>query len=555
MLQTLPPKIFRLLVLLLSLHLRSAFGSKPPNIYVYDLPPFGREVILGFLTNEASPIYGPAINLSEACCSYNTRMFGLEVIIYDRMLQYRHRTSDPSAADLFFVPFFPEVARTAYKRAQKPTAGSKTRASVSFPTTYLRKTLNYIKQQAPWKRRAGKDHIFVASRPLKSFVHGKDNCLFGLHSVVLTIESPFLVTEALTPYMSVPYPSWFHFHSKGDSIDFPWKHSSSMKEREWLVVFIGTNNTFYHSSLRNQLLSQCQHHRDVCSARSFERRHLSTVELDFELYKQAVFSLQPPGDTLTRKGVFDALLFGSIPVVFHPSSMAYPAFIPKVEDVAIVIPLEKVISERLDVIEVLKSVPEQEVQRLQKNIEAVAFGLQYSLEDNSLELKQSQNCRHKTKGACDAFDLIIEQLSVYVANGYGNRNNTVSNKQCNHVVGHCLRRPDYAAERCIQIHERAKSRYVNKMCAFISRGLDINFSMLHSIRKSLLEHVHDPATALIAPCDLQQAETFVIDHLQQLEANNSLYPLLPNNSNARERCSQLPTAFALQQVVLSLKPY
>ena len=37
-----------------------------------------------------------------------------------------------------------------------------------------------------------------------------------------------------------------------------------------------------------------------------------------ELYAQSVFCLQPPGDTLPRTGIVDAISVGCIPVIFHP---------------------------------------------------------------------------------------------------------------------------------------------------------------------------------------------------------------------------------------------
>ena len=41
------------------------------------------------------------------------------------------------------------------------------------------------------------------------------------------------------------------------------------------------------------------------------------------------FSLQPPGDTLVRRGFVDSLLCGCIPVVAHNSTADYPWFVPR----------------------------------------------------------------------------------------------------------------------------------------------------------------------------------------------------------------------------------
>lgn len=46
------------------------------------------------------------------------------------------------------------------------------------------------------------------------------------------------------------------------------------------------------------------------------------------LYSLTTFCLTPPGDTATRRGFFDALLFGCIPVVFAEASRQWPWFLP-----------------------------------------------------------------------------------------------------------------------------------------------------------------------------------------------------------------------------------
>ena len=42
------------------------------------------------------------------------------------------------------------------------------------------------------------------------------------------------------------------------------------------------------------------------------------AEKAIQLYAEADFCLQPPGDTLPRPGIIDAITSGCIPVIFHP---------------------------------------------------------------------------------------------------------------------------------------------------------------------------------------------------------------------------------------------
>jgi hypothetical protein len=38
------------------------------------------------------------------------------------------------------------------------------------------------------------------------------------------------------------------------------------------------------------------------------------------LFQSSTFCLQPPGDSYTRRSVFDAMVAGCVPVFFHPAS-------------------------------------------------------------------------------------------------------------------------------------------------------------------------------------------------------------------------------------------
>jgi hypothetical protein len=44
----------------------------------------------------------------------------------------------------------------------------------------------------------------------------------------------------------------------------------------------------------------------------------SNAVFALELYSRSTFCLQPPGDTLPRQGIVDAISVGCIPVLFHP---------------------------------------------------------------------------------------------------------------------------------------------------------------------------------------------------------------------------------------------
>ena len=292
-----------------------------------------------------------------------------------------------------------------------------------------------------WKRRSGRDHFVVSSRPLRHETTNHDDCFFGEHVVVLSVEQN-LDDLRPSPYMSVPYPTWYHFDGKQERhADFPWKVSSQRKPRRYLVSLVASTQSG-GKLLRRALHAQCSQHVTSCYLESSSRPKLSAlfarVSKGVQCYQQTIFSLQPRGDSWTRRGLFDSLLVGTIPVIFDKRTLPYSSFIPRPADVSIYIPADDVIQGRIDVVEYLSRISQRRISELQHNIERIAFGLQYSA-SGATHLLQAQQC-HLNR-ACDAFDIIMEQLAHYVQGHYGQNAAEVPVEECRINVGKCLHRP------------------------------------------------------------------------------------------------------------------
>lgn len=97
-----------------------------------------------------------------------------------------------------------------------------------------------------------------------------------------------------------------------------------------------------------------------------------------EALASSIFAITPPGDSGTRKGFFDALLLGSIPVIFRPGtySNVFPAL--RLEDLAVVIPEQEII-DGASVVERLRAVSRDEIRKKQVGIARIAHLMQYSL--------------------------------------------------------------------------------------------------------------------------------------------------------------------------------
>ena len=112
-------------------------------------------------------------------------------------------------------------------------------------------------------------------------------------------------------------------------------------------------------------------------------------------YKDAIFCLQPHGDSATRKGLWDALSVGCINVVFHHEGWnGTDAWFGDHQEWSVALPLAAV-GERGGVLELLRAIPSVQVNRLHASVLRVREKMQYSLAPR----------------AGDAFNTIVERVA------------------------------------------------------------------------------------------------------------------------------------------------
>ena len=148
--------------------------------------------------------------------------------------------------------------------------------------------------------------------------------------------------------------------------------------RQTLVSFIGNTN---HGDVpvRSQIGRWCeqyQNHKLVCS----RPVHMEEV---IRLKEEAVFCLEPVGDSVGRKSVSDSYGCGCIPVFFGPAqAFQYPIQWAGWYDAAFVI-LDRLlfINGTLDPVEVLSRIPSQQVKQIQGNIARHGSKMLYSTDD------------------------------------------------------------------------------------------------------------------------------------------------------------------------------
>lgn len=94
----------------------------------------------------------------------------------------------------------------------------------------------------------------------------------------------------------------------------PWQRVGEKKEV--LVSFTGSPRRFneHSTKIREALVAQCANHTQCVHG---HYKHDAKASNN-ELARKSLFCLQPPGDMPSRKSLFDTILSGCIPVLFHP---------------------------------------------------------------------------------------------------------------------------------------------------------------------------------------------------------------------------------------------
>lgn len=128
----------------------------------------------------------------------------------------------------------------------------------------------------------------------------------------------------------IPYPSYFHPYTSADVAE--WQDSVRQSNRTHLYSFVGGPRVNVEkAAVRNDILHQCAQ-SNQCTRVQCEPGSSNCHEPDrvLEVMKRSNFCMQPPGDSFTRRSVFDSVLAGCIPVFFseHTAYTQYKWYFP-----------------------------------------------------------------------------------------------------------------------------------------------------------------------------------------------------------------------------------
>jgi len=330
---------------------------------------------------------GILLNISEFV--FDTNQFALEQYFYHRLKRGGYLTNNSAEADLFYIPFFGNLAKVA---GQYPLYGDFwDYMSKKYNLTHKNPAIILPK------------HFTIYGGVRKYAQPFMDHWYIGMmNAVVLERNEP---RKNRSNLIVAPYPGQVHFYQdRHDKIDYSAKT---------LLVSSAWNSRY---SLRWTLSDMCNKRKNICThIELWSNNDNYNHTYLYEVTAKSVFCLSPHGDSSTRKAFWDALLVGCINVVYTDEVKMPFDDIINYSNLTVYIPKERV----TDTFNILQNMTKEEIKQKQLYIEKNRIHFQYTIiekKDNSQDFPF-----HKK----DAFNLLIDQLyqqSVARVNNTKNKN-------------------------------------------------------------------------------------------------------------------------------------
>ncbi|KAG7013774.1 putative xyloglucan galactosyltransferase GT14, partial [Cucurbita argyrosperma subsp. argyrosperma] len=251
---------------------------------------------------------------------FKTNQFLLEVIFHNRIKQYECLTNDSAMASVIYVPFYAglDISRHLWN------------PNISARDSSARDFVRLISEKPEWKRMFGRDHFFVAGRISWDFRRKTDEgsdwgsilrFLPESHNMtMLSIEASSWKND-----FAIPYPTYFHPSKRSEVVE--WQNLMRARRRPHLFTFIGAPRPDLKDSVRGMVIKQCRD-SSLCKFMDCSSNGVNCDDpiTTMKAFQSSIFCLQPPGDSYTRRSIFDSILGGCIPVFFNPGT-AYSQYL------------------------------------------------------------------------------------------------------------------------------------------------------------------------------------------------------------------------------------
>lgn len=395
-----------------------------PKVFVYDLPTeYGELSDWNVSKASITEVFGEPLDPTCHPDVRNTYQYALTETIYYRLWHSRCRTLDPAEADLFFVPVLPKRKRVFFW-AVACNRTSHIDALGALPHLNRRTAHRHILMVGMehnlvrgctnwWENNGTSSNIgllrhairWSMSMPLPELFNHQDNAPYN--TGIMNADGLYDVGR-YPNVVAIPHASSVHCANSSDPLlrsarsghireervgskcslgsradaracdggSPPW---STAQPRPLLMLYVGDT---YHGdvAVRNLVHRQCRSMPDDCHS-----IHYSYHPGPQLLMKQnATFCLEPGGDTPFRKSVYDSIAMGCIPVLFSPQTARAAPWLWEgwQERSRVVVPRQDFLAGRIELRELLRSMPTEMLREMQETLAANARRFQVSLSDD-----------------------------------------------------------------------------------------------------------------------------------------------------------------------------
>jgi len=249
---------------------------------------------------------------------------------------------------------------------------------------YVHDLQQYLKQSKFFKRHNGADHAVLWSlHQYHALPLGKCDQFINRFCKLCTFTCYWMnYTQIDNRFVSIPFPSGYHWRDGIKNI--PWDVQNG-PNRNLTAVYIGSTRTITdaHTKIRQAITKQCTVRKKCHWMKIFHSSTDHRIGDLLSVYRRSVFCLCPPGDDPGRKAVFDSIVAGCIPVIFHESTIynQYPWHIGEQAalDISVFIPGKMINSRGLDLMTVLNSISPEIIAKKQAALSILAPKVQYSI--------------------------------------------------------------------------------------------------------------------------------------------------------------------------------
>lgn len=246
---------------------------------------------------------------------HRTDSYMLEIIFHYRLLHYPCLTSDPDLADAFFLPYYAGLDALKYLYTEE-----KKKPKMRHGLKLVRWLHQDVIAKEKWGKYGGQDHFLVMGRTPWDFGDlGSSTWGTGILHIPQYDNMTLLLIEkqAWRPNQhAIPYPTSFHPQSTMSLR--AWMRRVWIRKRTTLFTFAGSvRPAFMKGGIRDILLDQCRSSKKCKLLDCNYVKCSHNPQPIMNAFLDSQFCLQPRGDTPTRRSVFDSLIAGCIPVIFH----------------------------------------------------------------------------------------------------------------------------------------------------------------------------------------------------------------------------------------------